>query len=65
MHLHAMLSRSSYVSLRQGQLCISGNPPRSLPIEDLDTLTLEDGAWFGASAANHRASIHRDEDSLR
>ena len=43
MSLHAMLSRSAHVSLRQGQLCVSGDPPRSLPIEDLDTLTLEDG----------------------
>ena len=43
MPLHAMLSRSAHVSLRQGQLCVSGEPPRSLPIEDLDTLTLEDG----------------------
>lgn len=43
MHLHAMLSHSSHVSLRRGQLCVSGEPPRSLPIEDLDTLTLEDG----------------------
>ena len=43
MSLHAMLSRSAHVSLKQGQLCVSGEPPRSLPIEDLDTLTLEDG----------------------
>ena len=43
MSLHAMLSRSAHVFLRQGQLCVSGDPPRSLSIEDLDTLTLEDG----------------------
>ncbi len=43
MSLHAMLSHSAHVSLRQGQLCVSGEPSRSLPIEDLDTLTLEDG----------------------
>lgn len=43
MSLHAILSRSAHVSLRQGQLCVSGELARSLPIEDLDTLTLEDG----------------------
>ncbi len=41
--LHAVISRSAHVSLRQGQLCVSGDPPRHLPMEDIDTLTLEDG----------------------
>ena len=43
MHLHAMLSHSAHVSLHQGQLRVSGDPPRALSIEDIDTLTLEDG----------------------
>ena len=43
MSLHAMLSRSAHVSLKQGKLCVSGEPSRSLPMEDIDTLTLEDG----------------------
>lgn len=43
MSLHAMLSRSAHVSLKHGQLYVSGETSRSLPIEDLDTLTLEDG----------------------